>query len=708
MAIPPPPPGQEGLQGGVPEDLSQDNLSTWAETVQDVVAGMIAPQPEMSLTIFPQVVEVLTVLESVSRVTFCRQCYLPGSACRCLGGSFTASTASTAGQSWSDITDPTFGPNSASAGGGARSAPPHGSPATAGSSIWDPPYADYPRLPGAPTAIRQPCPPAGRASHLESQLMAIRYGRTAPPDPLRPPRPTWGLPTTQPRRPVQPPLPPPRTDSASTSDRSQQTTARDWEQEGQGTQRPGRARAHGRAHKDKDKPASAVPRQRRTSQLAQGRSGGASQSEQQWAPDWNPLAKISTHRSGGWKKDLDCYMGAYFWLNYQHEPASKWPELKAKFFEFLIDHHSKWKSIRNNDPLEYLPYMETQFERVTGYKLVGLGACTEWIHAGSYYHWAIARQGQLGRCPHLAGVPLPQGPMMPPPYPPVMAAASTQATVTDPPWGGGGQPQAESQPRKRDTATAGVQGATQSTGGARDSSHRSGRGESRGPHTTQSSSRKHRRSQSRRRDSRPMVPFPLQDHEGRLQAIWTLYEEAGENRLASEMTALRGLREGHPELGAEELQHLNNQVLLMIAKYHFTSASQGTHHVLPVLPEGATRLMPPLEDYLPGSFDGCRDVRFTDQAQILHVAIWLHHLDLHAMYGVEIATSPRVEDYDIGPLLEYFLMPKLSDITLGEVTSRVAQENCRDMEISLRDLHEERDSLQNEIELLAHAQDNEQ
>ena len=187
-----------------------------------------------------------------------------------------------------------------------------------------------------------------------------------------------------------------------------------------------------------------------------------------------------------------------------------------------------------------------------------------------------------------------------------------------------------------------------------------------------------------------------------------LYEEAGESRLASEMTALLGLREGHPELGAEELQRLNNQVLLMIAEYHLTSASQGTHHILPVLPEGATRLMPPLEDYLPGSFDGCRDVRVTDRAQILRVTVWLHRLDFHATYGAEIAASPRVEDYDIGPLLEYFLMPKLLDITLGEVASTVAQENCRDMEISLRDLHEERDSLQNEIELLARARDNEQ
>ena len=53
-------------------------------------------------------------------------------------------------------------------------------------------------------------------------------------------------------------------------------------------------------------------------------------------------------------------------------------------------------------------------------------------------------------------------------------------------------------------------------------------------------------------------------------------------------------------------------------------------------------------------------------------------------------------------------MPKLSNITLQEVAARVAQENCRDMEASLRDLHEERDSLRNGIELLTSARDNEQ
>ena len=383
LAIPPPPRDPKALPGGVPENLSEDNLSTWADTVQDVATGMIVLQPGTDQIIFPHLVELLTLLESVSRVAFCRQCYLPGSACRCLETSSTASTASTTGLSWSEIADPTFGPNSAPAGRGAGSALPYGSSSMAGGSVWDLPSTDYPGLPGVPSAIRQPRPPAGRASFLESQLMAIRYGLTAPPEPLRLPQPTWTPPATQNRRRTQLPPPPPRTDSVSTTDQGQQTTAPDTGPEGQGTRRTGRARLRGRHHG----PVSSPPRQSYTSLQASGHSGGTSRR----APDWNPLANLANHRSGGWKKDLDFYMGAYFRLNYRNEPTSKWPALKAKFFNFLIDHHSEWKSIRNNDPLGYLPYMEAQFERVTGYKLVGLGACTEWIRAGTYYHWVIAQ-----------------------------------------------------------------------------------------------------------------------------------------------------------------------------------------------------------------------------------------------------------------------------------------------------------------------------
>ena len=184
-----------------------------------------------------------------------------------------------------------------------------------------------------------------------------------------------------------------------------------------------------------------------------------------------------------------------------------------------------------------------------------------------------------------------------------------------------------------------------------------------------------------------------------------LYAAVEEHRVASEMTTLRGLQANYPDMEAEELLCLNNQVLIMIAEYHLTSTSQGSHSIPPVLPAGAARLMPPLDEYLPGPFDGVRNVRVTDRAEVLHVAVWLHRLDLSATYGAEVTASPRVQDYDIGPLLEYFLLPKLTNLTLEEVALRVAQENRRDMESSLQDLHEEREELQTGIGLLTSALD---
>ena len=83
-------------------------------------------------------------------------------------------------------------------------------------------------------------------------------------------------------------------------------------------------------------------------------------------------------------------MGAYYRLNYPHA-ESCWPSLKARFYDFLIHHHSEWKAIRENTPLDYLPYMEAKFQEVTGLKLVGLGSYTGWIQPGTYYHWVVAK-----------------------------------------------------------------------------------------------------------------------------------------------------------------------------------------------------------------------------------------------------------------------------------------------------------------------------
>ena len=172
-----------------------------------------------------------------------------------------------------------------------------------------------------------------------------------------------------------------------------------------------------------------------------------------------------------------------------------------------------------------------------------------------------------------------------PPVTPTAPSTAVAPTVPNPSQGRGGRPRAESQQRKRDAAAAGVQSAARDAGGAGDSLGRDSGATSRESRPARSqSSKRRRRSLSRRRDPRPFVPFPLQEQDGRFQAVRLLFEEAAEHSLAPEMSLLRGLRESYPNMEGEELHRLNNQVLVMIAEYHLTSACQGSRSIPPVPP----------------------------------------------------------------------------------------------------------------------------
>ena len=257
---------------------------------------MIVPQPGTDQIIFPQVVELLTLLESVSRVAFCRQCYLPGSACRCLESSSTASTASTTGPLWSDIADPTFGTNPAPAGRGAGSALPYGSSATTGGSIWDLSSTDFPGLPGAPLPFvnHAPCwegfsfgkPAHGHLVWTDGTARSLRL-----------PQPTWMPPTTQNRLRVQLPPPPPKMIQPQRLTRvsRQRPRIRSLRTRNPAT-RASQARGpyHGTA--------SPLPRQPHTSQQASGRSGGTSRSDSGGLPTGTRWPSFRTTVAGVGKR----------------------------------------------------------------------------------------------------------------------------------------------------------------------------------------------------------------------------------------------------------------------------------------------------------------------------------------------------------------------------------------------------------------------
>ena len=125
-------------------------------------------------------------------------------------------------------------------------------------------------------------------------------------------------------------------------------------------------------------------------------------------------------------------------------------------------------------------------------------------------------------------------------------------------------------------------------------------------------------SQSRRRETGPRVPFPLQDEEGRLASVERLYEYVGEQPSPQDDVAGRAIRHLHPEILPRDARRLGNQVSCMIAEYHLTSSARVLTTLSPVLPEAAKLLLPAIKMYVSNiSFEGTRDVRVLDRARTL-------------------------------------------------------------------------------------------
>ena len=215
---------------------------------------------------------------------------------------------------------------------------------------------------------------------------------------------------------------------------------------------------------------------------------------------------------------------------------------------------------------------------------------------------------------------------------------------------------------------------------------------------------KDHRSQLRRWEDRPTLPFPLQDDEGRCTSTQELYRHAGQQPPAHHNVATVGITHLHPEVLPCDARSLGNQVLCMIAEYHLTSHAQGLSSLSPVLPEVARDLLTPIEDYVGGgAFWGTRDVRVVERAKTLQIATWLHHLDM-AAEGDEIASQTlEATQHRKGPLLNLLLAPMTGSLTFAEVVDHVLDENWCRAESLLAELQGHRTRIRGELDNLTEA-----
>ena len=128
-----------------------------------------------------------------------------------------------------------------------------------------------------------------------------------------------------------------------------------------------------------------------------------------WMPD--PAMIASKYCSSRWRRDLEHVLKVYYKHTVQTPfRESEWAQARELFFDRFIPKKAEALVIKEESPLEYMPFIAEEFHRATGLRLHDLPEFTLWVKRGSYFHGLLVEQGQIQECPHLIGTPLPRWP----------------------------------------------------------------------------------------------------------------------------------------------------------------------------------------------------------------------------------------------------------------------------------------------------------
>ena len=171
-------------------------------------------------------------------------------------------------------------------------------------------------------------------------------------------------------------------------------------------------------------------------------------------------------------------------------------------------------------------------------------------------------------------------------------------------------------------------------------------------------------------------PFPLASKEAREEAMGTIHEHAKGLEPSQINIVSRAISASYPGFSPATVNRVVSQVLCMISEYHLACATRGSATTSPILPEAVELYLPLLEKYTRPSDAGLTDVRVRDhKARSLHIAVWLHRMDMCLSGEREASESLVLSRYVRGPLLSYLLAPRTSNLRFEEVATQVVEEN---------------------------------
>ena len=124
------------------------------------------------------------------------------------------------------------------------------------------------------------------------------------------------------------------------------------------------------------------------------------------------LALLATkYHSSGRRKDLEHVLKIYYRYNLQApflEP--EWVWVRELFFDHFMAKKAEALRLKEESPLDYMPFITEEFYRATDIHLHELPEFTRWIKKGSYFHGLLVERGQVQECSHLIWAELPKWP----------------------------------------------------------------------------------------------------------------------------------------------------------------------------------------------------------------------------------------------------------------------------------------------------------
>ena len=129
--------------------------------------------------------------------------------------------------------------------------------------------------------------------------------------------------------------------------------------------------------------------------------------------------------------------------------------------------------------------------------------------------------------------------------------------------------------------------------------------------------------------------------------------------------------------------YFSNVLCLSITEFHLTSGCTPSGMCSPVLPLVVEAELPPLETYLYDQKLGTQDVHILSETAIKQPGVWLHQVNMTVRYNEARANSPCDGDHKLGTLLDYFLMPENTGVSLENIISQVMAENVDALKVRL-------------------------